>query len=162
MAKYATFNYGECIVYGTGTFAISRVDVLAKDTVRLFFSEPVVVNDAYSNKDTYTVTRADGNGILNVRKALKLLDGSLTTTSVLLYIDQAEVGIDYVIEVVGALLTTSGGNSCIRLGEFTGKATKADSTLSVIPKHYDNKPGSIIRAFIQAVANQDDLIGGDF
>lgn len=161
MAKFATFNYGTCVVYGSGTFAVARVDVLALDTIRLYFSSDVVVNYAYKDKDSYTITRSDSTGILNVRKVLSPQDGTLVTDSVLLHIDKAEVGISYQVAVVGSVLTAAGGFDSCTNGEFTGKATKADSTISVIPRHYDNKPGSTIRAVIQALANQDELIGGD-
>lgn len=161
MAKYATFNYGDCTVYGTGTFAVAQVDILAKDTIELFFSAPVVVDDAYSDKNSYVITRGDSTGILNVRKVLAPQDGTLVTSSVILHIDKAEIGIDYEVGVVGPVATASGGYTSCTRGAFTGKATKADSTLSVIPKHYDNRPGSTIRAMVQALANQDELIGGD-
>ena len=162
MAKFTTFNYGDCTVYGTGTFGIAVVTILAKDSVELFFSQPVVINAGYSDKNSYLVTRVDGNGILNVRKVLTPQDGSVTTSSVVLNIDKAEVGIDYQIDVVdGTVITASGGYDSCTHGEFTGKATKADSTMEAIPRHYDNKPGSSIRAVVQALANQDELIGGD-
>lgn len=161
MAKFATFKYGSCTVYGTGTFAIAQVSVLAKDTIELFFSQTVVVNAAFEDKNSYSVTRADGNGILNVRKVLVPQDDSVVADSVVLHIDKAEVGVDYQVDVVGAVLTSSGGYSACTHGEFTGKATKADSTMGVIPSHYDNRPGSTIRAVVQALANQDELIGGD-
>lgn len=155
---YLGFVYGDGTLYGACSFSIGEVALLSRDTIRVTFDRQVVVNDAYKSTSNYTVSAADGS-VLNVRKVLAPLDGSLQTDEVVLALDKAVQGVEYTVSVSSSISSVE-GYPVVNTATFTGRNTKVDDVVSSIPAHYDMSPGSNIRALIQAAALEDDKIGG--
>ena len=163
MSNYGEFEYGTGIVYGHLEFVVSSVDVLAKDLIRMNFSEDIVVNDAYKSAASYSVFQtSDPLQQLAIRRVLQPQDGSLTVRDVILHIDGHTDGVLYSAKVVGSLVGRLGGivDPDGTTGQFFSRRTKMDTTLSIIPKHYSKRPTSEFRGVLQAIMDQDDIIGG--
>lgn len=163
MSNYGEFEYGTGIVYGHLEFVVSSIDVLAKDLIRMNFSEDIIVNNAYKARASYSVFEsADPTKALAIREVQEPKDGTLTTRESILHIDGHKDGVLYSVQVVGNVTGRLGGviDPDGTTGQFFSRRTKMDTALAVIPKHYSKRPGSEIRGVLQAIANQDDIIGG--
>ncbi len=163
MSEYGTFEYGTGTVYGSGGFAILKIEVLARDLIRIITDAEVVVNSEYLNKANYSVFRTDDPAsVLNVRRVLALQDDSKVTTEISLRIDRHTPGVLYDVLVASGSVKGRDGIAIDTgsIGRFISRETKADTIIASVPRHFDFTPGSNVRGVLQAIANADDVIGG--
>lgn len=155
MADFAT-----PLVFPLGGDALSvatEADVWAQDMLSVQFALPMKNDEFLQSVQAYTITPTNGGGPVDVTA---VLTGNLINpTLVFLVVTVPQIGSTYSINfqnlygVTGSVLTPS---EC----EFIGRLTKEDSVINSRPQMYDMNPTSTLRWLQQAIAREDDLIGG--
>jgi hypothetical protein len=155
----------------SSTVDIDRVVVIAQDVIRLDFTGPVVATPSLSDPDSYSIT-----GGLAVKSVLPI-EGRVTSSVFLQLIPKATWRTDYEITLPSAgtdklvvwvdlPLTTiykpDGEPLQTMSAQWTHHRTKVDSVLASMPGMFDLGISSNLRMILQAIANSDEEIGGDF
>lgn len=135
------------------------VEVIADDVILIELPEAVVIDEAYLDPATYVITVVEGSGGLTVRSVLPPLDTQIAT-DVVLTIDKHAHGIQYRINIDDPKLSGTDGGVVTFEEDFIGRHTKVEGMIKSLPKHYNVKPDSLIRAVLTAVGRMDEEIGG--
>ena len=156
----------------TSSVAISSVNVVAKDVIKVDFNTSVAVESHLMNAASYQVA----GGAL-VAHVLPLEDR--TTTSVFLVLaPKATFGSSYTLTIpsVGVITeyipgdilpdstiyTPYGVPIQTMTASWTHHRTKTDAVLASLPGMYNKSIGSNLRSILQAIMISDEEIGGDF
>lgn len=134
-----------------------ELDQVGIDVVRIQFPYEVVIDRFYRDVTSYVITVERGFGEISVREAIPPTDG-LTTSEVILYVDQPTKGTTYRIDITQ--LRQRDGTAVVETGRFEGRRTKLETMLQGVPSHWDKRPTSVMRNILAAISIEDDRIGG--
>lgn len=135
---------------------VSDIEVYTRRTVRIKFTDEVVVNDAYNDINNYDISIVEGTGPVEVVSVLSTNES--TTLELILVTQPMTAGTTYSLAVTQ--LFRRGGTTFNLVGSFIYRDTKTDSALRSIPKHFDKRETSLIATLLTAIGRQDDLLGG--
>lgn len=142
---------------GGGLYSGTSVDVWAQDLLEVTFVEPMKNDDFLQAHEAYSVVAIDGGDPIEV---VGVATGNLIAPiSIFLIVTPPSIGKRYKVffqnlyAVTGAVLSPLG---C----EFIARPTKQDAVIQSRPEMLDMRNGALARTVYQAVARQDDLIGG--
>lgn len=161
MGVFGGFIYGgEGVggdVYGPDVDILSA-ELISADAVRINFEQAIVVDEAYNDPTNYSITKVSGDGQdVSIRTVLPI--GLDTTTEVILVVDKISKDSVYQI-TVGAAVTSAVGQNVVGAAEFTGRRTKVENILRGLPRHFDQRPESVLRTVLTAIGLSDETIGG--
>lgn len=134
------------------------INPVGADVVRLVFPFELVINTAYRDPGSYSVSVEKGSGSIAVREAIPPTDG-LTASEVILYLDRPTKGTQYRVDITGLLRRN--GDAVTAFGRFQGRRTKLETMLRGVPQHWDKRPKSVMRNVLAAISIEDDRIGGN-
>jgi len=147
----------------TASAKLIKVNLWAKDTLELIFSNPIKVDAAASSVASYKVYRTIEDGVVNgvaVTVTAVRPGTSVTTAKIYLNITQPSHGAAYAVSIVGTLVTADNVTIGTDLAYFRGHRTKIDIRTSVGSPIYDYRPGAYMREILNALGRSDHLIGG--
>ena len=142
----------------TQSARVTSVEQWARDLILVTFAQPMQPVDALGDADSYTVTPLDGGDDVMVREVMV---PSTAKDYVFLVISRPTVGAKYAVAASEALLSSSAiALSPLALsGKFLARDTKVD--VMVWPRPLFSKDNaSTVRQIMNAIAHQDDLLGG--
>lgn len=165
-STYGSSNFGSllpaaAVAEEVAPFAITKVEQIAFDALRLTFSEETISNANYLNTDNYLVTK-EGESVeaIAVKQVKKIND--FVTNKVILWTDYQKEGVTYEIKVSNLVSIT--GQAIESDTTLTWKAVKTKTQAVIfdnLPQHFDKRIESKIRNVLTAVSLEDDLIGGN-
>jgi len=136
---------------------VSNLIVHASDFLELQFSSPVLNNAALNDVGNYFVSASfDANAVTVHSVATGVAD---SLTSVFLTVKGMEDGGNYSLSAEN-LVGTDEISIIPNVVNFIGRITKGDSAITRCPEVYDKRTSSKIRNVYQAIALEDDKIGG--
>ncbi len=134
------------------------VEFMAADLIRVWFNEDLIVNEEYLNIDNYTILDANSAPLPVMRVAPT---NAISLPYILLQTKPQTAGQSYSITVLNVVDRTGVEvNSSFNEGSWTYQRTKGDTIIASMPGMYDTTVPSILRTLLQAIANEDNLIGG--
>ena len=139
---------------------VTGVDVLAENTLLVRFSQTLVVNEALTSTDSYSVTSATG---LPVTVRAVFPSGESTAQEVVLSVSSPTIGDDYELLANAAFRGLDGQTppETIEAFPFVARKTKMDNILARMPELYATQHGTNLRSVFHAITREDDRIGGD-
>jgi hypothetical protein len=162
---YGEFEYNTGVVYGGHEcfFVSPKIEVLARDLIRLDVDQDLVVDEEYLKESNYPIVGlTDPTKTLRVRKVQAPKDGSLAVPFVLMHIDRPEPGVVYKVTCDDAVNSRNGTHPhpAEAFGTFTLRPMKFDASRAITPTFLELRPGSNVRGILQGIMNEDDIIGG--
>jgi hypothetical protein len=149
---------------------ISSIVVIARDMLMVTFRESLIVDSAYLDAASYTITAVtDGAAAIQITNVLMQFDEDenpkfSSTPYLFLQVTQPTLGAVYNIDIVTptSLRYVDGTSpaAAVTVRKFQSRYTKTDQTLRSIPKHFDKRVTAEIRTLLTAISLSDDLIGG--
>jgi hypothetical protein len=141
---------------GEAALPVSDINVLTKKSIRVQFTDEIVTDSRYYDVNNYSIAVVEGTGPVEV---LSVLPTNETASLELILVTQPMThGTTYSLTIDE--FVDRSGNEFSLVGGFIYRDTKSDSALRSIPRHFDNRPASIIAAFVTAISINDDIIGG--
>lgn len=141
---------------GDVSVPVSDINVFTRRTIRVEFTDEVVVDSRYYDVSNYTLSVVDGEGPVEVVSVLPTNESA--TLELILVTQPMTVGTTYSL-VIDELANREGATFGVT-GAFIYRDTKSDSALRSIPKHIDKRPTSLVATLLTAIGVQDDIIGG--
>ena len=138
---------------------VTGAEVLALDTIRISFSEPLANGTELEDVANYSIT-GDGVAVM-VIDALPSSDSFVS--DVVLVTTRPTLGAEYTVTVDTTLASASGDtiDPANATALFLARITKMDSFLEKQPKMYTRSHRSNLRLVMQAIMREDELIGGE-
>ena len=141
---------------------LSTIEVLSQDLLSVQFNEQMVNDDALQDVNNYVITPFDNlDFAVTVDEVRPGADP--TTDIVYLYISKFTIGVWYTLQLTADNLSSSTEetlNPSYSSARFFGRRTKIDNAIKTPTKMYNVQPKSIVREVLNAVGQEDDLIGG--
>lgn len=140
---------------------LTEVEVLAQDTLRITFSESMLNDSILSDTASYTVSPVS-TGVTTA--VVDVLSGNNdTTTEIVLVVAKPTLDAEYTVTVNGVVLSVADNtmDPSFATKEFEARRTKMDSVLQNLTPVYTRSHRAILRNLFQAIAREDDLIGGN-
>lgn len=137
-------------------FTITYVEAIAKDTIKIHFTEEAVVNALYRDISNYAIEDGLGNP-LTITSVIRT--NSDTCPYVMLATFAQTEGSEYQVSIQ-KINSRTGSIIDNPVALWTYQRTKVDSMLSSMPAVYDTKPTSNIRAILNAIGMAANTIGG--
>lgn len=162
------------------TIVIERIQVIAKNVIKVQFTSPVAASPSLINPLSYSITPiTHPNKQIEVTAVLAIEDAEdATTDSILLRMTpHAEWETSYTLEIPSAgtvpsypseadipevsLFTPSGEPLAKMTMEWSHYRTKVDSVISNLSSMYDTNVGTTLFHILAAIGLSDEQIGGD-
>jgi hypothetical protein len=151
-----------------------RVSPIAYDHLRVFFPEPVSVNQALASTSTYVISGVtEGSVPVEVRSVIGADFGDNDTkTFVDLQITRATLDAVYLLTVTGIQLANQDTlvsqpanleqavDGVGMVAKFKSTKTKTDSMVVGLAGMYDTQIDSTLRGVLAAMALEDERVGG--
>jgi hypothetical protein len=147
------FGFGD--IEDSGDFFVYYVEPISSQCIRIWFSNEVVNNSQYLNKDNYVITSS--LGILPIQSVLPT--SFEVSSAVLLYIRPQTENVEYTV-TISNLTDRSGDSLLTNTASWIYNKTKCDSILSSMPSMYDKSPKSNLFKILNAISYSDNQIGG--
>jgi hypothetical protein len=137
------------------------IQSLARDVLRVNFSQALAANDSMFDLDNYAITPVtSGADAVEVARIIKGgEEDDPTVTYVDLQITKAALDATYQLLVTN-LETSDSVLLAEQTGEFLGRFTKTDSFTRSVAQLYNTRPDSTLRQILTAMALEDERIGG--
>lgn len=144
----------------TYDLTVQSLELLSQDTLLVAFDREMVVSAALRSLDSYTIT-PDGSGRAVAIKDI-LVEGADTVSEVVLVFTKPTVGEVYTLALSSSILSADrhGIDPNNNTAKFETRLTKMDSQISHLPVMYSQDHRSTVRILLQALAREDDKIGG--
>lgn len=145
--------------------ALSKVTPLALSATKLEWDVPIIVNDAalslqsYSLREWVDYSDLTAGTAVNLRRLIIPSNTGQITECILVH-DKLEDGQDYIVSSPQVVDATNSSSDDIAV-VFRAYIHKVEAALSNIPDHYARAIGTEVRTLLQAITNQDDIIGGN-
>jgi len=147
--------------FGDGTFYILDARIIAHDTLRIKFSEPVSIDENFLDPTSWVIsTLTEGATAIRVVKTMGVLSGETATSLVDLHVTKGTKGAGYQLNINKIKDVTGERPFTTVVGPFVYQLTKVDEILSSVPSMYGKTLEANLRQVLSAIAIQDEEIGG--
>ncbi len=137
-----------------------EIQLLSLNSIRLHFGADVVINDIYKNREGYAINAVSSEGTLAIRRILAPVQHTGFTRHIIIETDTPIEGATYQVIMPEGLLSADGDPVAPFIDTYVPDKTKCDSIMASVPEHFTKKHGSMMRCLLQAISNEDNIIGG--
>lgn len=153
---YGKPEYGFGDIEYSGDFFVYYVEPLSSQCIRVWFTNEVVKNSQYLNKDNYSIVGTFGDPL----PVQAVIPTSFEVTSGILLHVRPQIEEAFYTITINNLTDRQGSSLSYNVASWVYNKTKCDSILTSMSAMYDKSPKSNLFHVLNAISYSDNQIGG--